>query len=145
MKLNRCSTEEYQMAESHTGKETRPSECRWQWYILGRLISHWQWHQDLSLLLVLAFFFIGTNGQPWGFLSLFSKDLLCIQHSACMYGHMPEEGARFPLQMIVSHQVVVGNWNKDLWKSSWCLSLQPLVLAFCEDMLLEWTPCSTEI
>ena len=61
------------MAESHTAKETRPSECHWQWYILGRLISHWQWHQDLSLLLVLAFFLLGPMGNPEDFFLCFLK------------------------------------------------------------------------
>jgi hypothetical protein len=31
----------------------------------------------------------------------------------------PEEGIASPLQMVVSHQVVAGNWTQDLWKSSW--------------------------
>jgi hypothetical protein len=29
-------------------------------------------------------------------------------------------GHRIPLQLVVSHHVVVGNWTQDLWKSSQC-------------------------
>jgi hypothetical protein len=32
----------------------------------------------------------------------------------------PEEAIGFPLQMVVSHHVVAGNWTQDLWKSSQC-------------------------
>jgi hypothetical protein len=33
-------------------------------------------------------------------------------------------GHQIPLQMVVSHHVVAGNWTQNLWKSSQCSNLQ---------------------
>jgi hypothetical protein len=41
-----------------------------------------------------------------------------------MYACMTEEDAKSPLQMVVRHHMVAGNWTQDLWKSSQCT--QPL-------------------
>ena len=38
----------------------------------------------------------------------------------------PEEGIWSPLQIVVSHYVVAGNWTQDLFKSSQCfLTTEP--------------------
>ena len=52
---------------------------------------------------------------------LFSKDLFIYfmyVSTLSLSSDTPEEGIRSPLQMVVSHSVVAGNWTQDLWKSS---------------------------
>ena len=56
--------------------------------------------------------------------------------TSSMSSDTPEEGINIPLQMVVSHHVVAGNWTQDLWKSSQCsyplshLSNPPEILHF---------------
>jgi hypothetical protein len=49
------------------------------------------------------------------------KDLfsLCMWvHCSCL--HTSQRRHQIPLQMIVSHHVVSGNWTQDLWMNSQC-------------------------
>ena len=44
--------------------------------------------------------------------------ILCIwAHWHCLQTHT-RRGHQIPLQMVVSHHVVAGNWTQDLWRSS---------------------------
>ena len=41
------------------------------------------------------------------------------EYTVAVFRHT-SSGHRIPLQIVVSHHVVAGNWTQDLWKSSWC-------------------------
>jgi hypothetical protein len=41
------------------------------------------------------------------------------EYTVAVFRHS-RRGHRIPLQMVVSHHVVVGSWTQDLWKSSRC-------------------------
>jgi hypothetical protein len=60
----------------------------------------------------------------------------------------PVESIGSPLQMLVSHHVIAGNWTQDLWKSSqcsyncWASSLALLFVFYSRQDLNMW-PCPT--
>jgi hypothetical protein len=58
-------------------------------------------------------------------LSLSSKDFIYLFiYSFIVYEHTvfryPRRGHWIPLQMVVSHHVVAGNWTQEFWKGSQC-------------------------
>jgi len=44
---------------------------------------------------------------------------ILYKYTVSVFSHT-RRGNRIPLQMVVSHHVVAGNWTQDLWKSSQC-------------------------
>jgi len=57
------------------------------------------------------------------FLKRFIYCILSTLYTVAVFMHT-RRGHQIPLQMVVSHHVVAGNWTQDLWKSSQCS--QPL-------------------
>ena len=54
------------------------------------------------------------------FFLFFFKDLFYVyKYTVAVFRHT-RRGHQIPLQMVVSHHVVAGNWTQDLWKSSQC-------------------------
>jgi hypothetical protein len=42
------------------------------------------------------------------------------EYTTTVFRHTLEKCIRSPLQMVVNHHVIAGNWTQDLWKSSQC-------------------------
>jgi hypothetical protein len=54
------------------------------------------------------------------FKMIFYKGLFYVyKYTVAVFRHS-RRGNRIPLQMVVSHPVVAGNWTQDLWKSTQC-------------------------
>jgi hypothetical protein len=71
--------------------------------------------------------------------------------STLLLSQTHQRGHETPLQMVVSHHVVAGNWTQDLWKSGrcalshWAISPALLVFFFCKNsMTLSLCVCALE-
>jgi hypothetical protein len=66
-----------------------------------------------------------ANSAGCLFVCLFFKELLILfyvlVYTVAVFRHT-RRGHQIPLQMVVSHHVVAGNWTQDLWKSSSALN-----------------------
>jgi hypothetical protein len=64
------------------------------------------------------FFFFGNSMSTFYFVFCIFKEIYFIYTSTPqLFPKTPEE---IPLQMVVSHYVVAGNWTQDLWESRQC-------------------------
>ena len=60
---------------------------------------------------LLPFFFL--------FVKNFLINFYLYEYTVAVFRH-PRRAHRIPLQMVVSHRVVAGDWTQDLWESSQC-------------------------
>jgi hypothetical protein len=88
---------------------------------------HKQVHCIGLILLVDSLFSFESLAESLTRKNFLKKGFLCVFYvyecSSCIYACMTEEGIRqkghqIPLQRVVSHHAIIGNWTQDLWKSS---------------------------
>ena len=58
-----------------------------------------------------------TTAQLFFFLKIYL--FIVCEYTVAVFRHT-RRGHRIPLQMVVSHHVVAGNWIQDFWKNSQC-------------------------